>query len=65
MLLLFRGRPRLKGYPLQARTGADGLSFYNSRLLYCPGQMLAVMLLSQHRVSSFKTVSIGRVMRDV
>ena len=38
------------------RTGAEGLSFYYPRLLYCPDQMLAVKLLSQHRVSSFKTV---------
>ena len=36
------------------RTGAEGLSFYYSRLLYCPDQMLAVML-SQHRVLSSKT----------
>ena len=38
------------------RTGAEGLSFYYPRLLCCPNQMLAVMLLSQHRVSSSKTV---------
>ena len=38
------------------RTGAEGLSFYYSRMLYCPSQMLAVMLLSQHQVLSFKTV---------
>ena len=38
------------------RTGAEGLSFYYSRLLCCLNQMLAVMLLSQHRVSSSKTV---------
>ena len=38
------------------RTGAEGLSFYNFRLLHCLNQMLAVMLLSQHRVSSSKTV---------
>ena len=37
------------------RTGAEGLSFYYP-LLYCLDQMLAVMSLSQHRVSSFKTV---------
>ena len=35
------------------RTGAEGLSF---RLVYCLNQMLAVMLLSQHRVLSSKTV---------
>ena len=36
------------------RTGAEDLSFY-PRLLYCLNQMLAVMLLSQHRVLSSKT----------
>ena len=35
---------------------AKGLFFYYPRLLHCLNQMLAVMLLSQHRVSSFKTV---------
>ena len=39
-----------------SRTGAEGLSFYYPRLLHCLNQMLAVVLLSQHRVSSFKTV---------
>ena len=38
------------------RTGAEGLFFYYPRLLYCLDQMLAVVLLSQHRVSSSKTV---------
>ena len=38
------------------RTGAEGLSFYYLRLLYYPDQMLAVVLLSQHRVSSSKIV---------
>ena len=38
------------------RTGAEGLSFYYPRLLHCPDQMLAMMSLSQHRVSSSKTV---------
>ena len=38
------------------RTGATGLSFYYPRLLHCLDQMLVVMSLSQHRVSSFKTV---------
>ena len=38
------------------RTGAEGLSFYYTRLLNCLNQMLAVVLLSQHRVSSSKTV---------
>ena len=39
-----------------SRAGAEGLSFYYPRLLCCPDQMLAVMLLSQHRVLSSKTV---------
>ena len=38
------------------RTGAKGLSFYYPRLLHCLNQMLAVVLLSQHRVSSSKTI---------
>ena len=38
------------------RTGAQNLSFYYPRLLYSPDQMLAVMMLSQHRVLSSKTV---------
>ena len=38
------------------RTGAEGLSFNYLKLLHCLNQMLAVMLLSQHRVSSSKTV---------
>ena len=38
------------------RTGDVGLLFYYPRLLYCLNQMLAVMLFSQHRVSSSKTV---------
>ena len=37
-------------------TGAEGLSFYYPRLLHCLDQMLAVVVLSQHRVSSSKTV---------
>ena len=52
-------RRRLKGIhsrPDTNRTGAEGLSFYYPRLLHCLDQMLAVMLLSQHRVSSSKTV---------
>ena len=54
-----RRRRRLKGIhsrPDTNRTGAEGLSFYYPRLLYCLDQMLAVMLLSQHRVSSSRTV---------
>ena len=38
------------------RIGAEGLSFYYLRLLHCLNQMLAVVLLRQHRVSSSKTV---------
>ena len=54
-----RRRRRLKGIhsrPDTNRTGAEGLSFYYPRLLHCLDQMLAVMSLSQHRVSSSKTV---------
>ena len=39
-----------------SRTGAEGLSFYYPRLLNCLNQMLAVVLLSQHRVLSSKTI---------
>ena len=38
------------------RMGAEGLAFYLPSLLCCPYQMLAVMELSQHLVSSSKTV---------
>ena len=38
------------------RTGAKGLSFYYPRLLNCLDQMLAVVLLSQHQVLSFKII---------
>ena len=54
-----RRRRRLKGIHSRSdtnRTGAEGLTFYYPRLLYCLDQMLAVMSLSQHRVSSSKTV---------
>ena len=50
---------RLKGIHFRSdtkRTGAEGLSFYYFRLLNCLDQMLAAMSLSQHRVSSSKTV---------
>ena len=53
-----RRRSRLKGIHYRSdtnRTGAEDLSFYYPRLLHCLNQMLAVVL-SQHRVSSFKTV---------
>ena len=58
-IVLTRRRRRLKGIHSRSdtnRTGAEGLSFYYPRLLHCLDQMLAVMLLSQHRVSSSKTV---------
>ena len=48
-----------EGYPLQVRHKQDwgrGFIFYYLRLLHCLDQMLAVMLLSQHQVSSSKTV---------
>ena len=54
-----RRHRRLKGIhsrPDTNRTGAKGLSFYYPRLLHCLDQMLTVMSLSQHRVSSSKTV---------
>ena len=54
-----RRRRRLKGIhsrPDTNRTGAEGLFFYYPILLHCLDQMLAVMSLSQHRVSSSKTV---------
>ena len=50
---------RLKGIHSRSkknRTGAEGLSFYYPMLLHCLDQMLAVVLLSQHRVSSSKIV---------
>ena len=50
---------RLKGIHSRSdtnRAGAEGLSFYYPRLLHCLDQMLAVMPLSQHRVSSSKTI---------
>ena len=37
------------------RTRAKSLSFYYPRLLYCLDQMLAVVVLSQHWIWSFKT----------
>ena len=52
-------RRRLKGIHSRSdtnRTGSEGLSFYYPRLLHCLDQMLAVVLLNQHRVSSSKTV---------
>ena len=46
-----------EGYPLQVRHKSDwGQDFYYPRLLHCLNQMLAVVLLSQHRVLSSKTV---------
>ena len=52
-------RRHLEGHPLQVRHKQDwgrGLILLLSRLLYCQDQMLAMMLLSQHRVFSSKTV---------
>ena len=54
-----RHRRRLKGHPLQVRhkqVWDRGFILLLTRLLYSPDQMLAVMVLSQHRVLSFKTV---------
>ena len=53
-------RRRLRGIQSRSdtnRTGAEGLSFYYPRLLHCLDQVLAVVVLSQHRVSSFKIVT--------
>ena len=58
-LLLYNHHRCLKGIhssPDTNRTGAEGLSFYYPRLLYCLDQMLVVISLSQHRVSSSKTI---------
>ena len=38
------------------RTGIEGLSFYHPNMLCCIDHMLAVIELSQHLVSSSKTV---------
>ena len=38
------------------RMGTEGLCFYHPNLLCCLDQMLAVMELSQHLVSSSKTI---------
>ena len=54
-----RRRCCLEGHPPRSVTkmiGPEGSSFYYLRMLYCMDQMQAVMLLSQHRVSSSKTV---------
>ena len=56
-------RRRLKGIHSRSDTNrieAEGLAFYYPRLLHCLNQMMAVVLLSQHRVSSSKTVSRPR-----
>ena len=58
---IYHCRRHLKGIHSRAdtnRTGAEGLSFYYPRLLHCLNQMLAVMLLSQHRVLSSKTIRL-------
>ena len=57
---LLARRRRLKAIHSRSnknRTGAKGLSFYYPRLLHCLNHMLAVVLLSQHRISSSKTIS--------
>ena len=57
--LFYRRRRRSKGIHSRSdtnRTRAEGLFFYYPRLLHCLNQMLAVVLLSHHRVSSSKTV---------
>ena len=54
-----RRRRRLKGIHSRSdtnKTGAVGLSFYYPSLLYCLNQILAMVLLSQHQVSSSKTI---------
>ena len=56
---IFSSSPSFEGYPLQVRhkqDWAEGLSFYYPRLLHCLNQILVMVLLSQHRVSSSKTV---------
>ena len=53
-----RRRRRLKSIHSRSdtnRNGAEGLSFYYTRLLHCLDQMLAGVVLSQHRVSLSKT----------
>ena len=45
------------------RIGTEDLSFYHPNLLCCLDQMLAVMELSQHLVSSSKTVRLI-ILRD-
>ena len=55
----YRRHRRLKSIHFRSdtsKTGAEGLSFYYPRLLHCLDQMLAMVLLSQHRVLSSKTV---------
>ena len=56
---IYSSSSSFEGYLLQVKHKQDwgrGLSFYYLRLLHCLNQMLAVVLLSQHRVSLFKTV---------
>ena len=58
LFLSRRRRRRLKGIHSRSdtyRTGAEGLFFYYPRLLHCLDQMLALISLRQHRVSSSKT----------
>ena len=54
----------------QKKTGTEGLYFYHPRLLYCPDQMLAKIVLRQHEVLSSKAVRLrvpcdaGCIMQD-
>ena len=55
-VLIARLRRRLKGHPLQVRHKQDwdrGFIFLLPQASVLPDQMLAVMLLNQHRVLSF------------
>ena len=59
VLVRIRHRHRLKGHPIQVRHKQDwsrGFILLLRQAAVFPSQMLRVMLLSQHRVSSFKTV---------
>ena len=51
---IYNSSSSFEGYPLQVRHKQDWADY--PRLLQCLDQMLPVMLLSQHRVSSSKTV---------
>ena len=60
VLLTRHRRRRLKDIHSMSdtnRTGTEGLSFYYPRLLHFLNQIMAVVLLSQHRVLSFEIVT--------